>query len=178
MKYFYTKEKESRLVGSIAYSDEDIKTYLNGNIFIDHPQCTHENTAISNYLLSNPTWDNGELREKTVEERCEQGDFTGLLTGEIYEDGVIKTIPKPTHKYLEYEWKNFEWVQVTTKQDLMVKRKGLILEYKNKKNEITVLEELADEFESDETMEMLRTELNEIKANIDEILKLIKELGA
>lgn len=178
MKYFYSKEKESKLVGSTHYSDNDIKQYFDGNVFVGYKDLNDENTYISDVKFQHPTWDGEEMREMTREEVCATGDLSELGIGEVYEDGEIKKIPRPVRKYLRYYWKGNEWVLSTTRQELMLIRKDLILEYKNKKAEIAALEEFADEFEADETMDLLRTQLAEIKANINELLLLIKELGA
>ena len=125
MKYFYSKEKNSRLVGSLAFDDDDIKKYMNGNPFLDYPQLDNTNTVILEVLLSKPTWNGVELREMTREEVCEGGDLSVLFDGEIYENGVIKTIPRING--IKVEWQYPKWIETATLEEQLEYYKQEIL---------------------------------------------------
>lgn len=116
MKYFYSKEKQSKLVGSLAFNDDDIKEYMGGNPFVDYPKLNHDNTIISEILFERPTWTGTEIREMTREEICSTGDLSVLVDGEIWEDGQIKTIPKP--QGVKIEWQYPEWVETATQSEV------------------------------------------------------------
>lgn len=88
MKYFYSKEKISRLLGSLDYNDNDIQKYLKGNPFVDYPQLNNENTVITEIKLSYPTWTGTELREMTDEELKVEG-LLELQDGEYIQDGKL-----------------------------------------------------------------------------------------
>lgn len=125
MKYFYSKEKCSKLIGSIAFNDEDIKKYLNSNIFVDCPNLNNDNTVVSEVLFNKPTWTGIELREMTREEVCEGGDLSVLFDGEIYENGVIKTIERP--QGVKIEWQYPQWVEIATLEEQLEYYKQQIL---------------------------------------------------
>lgn len=118
------------------------------------------------------------LIEMTREEICTSGDFTVLTDGEKFEDGQIVTVEKPNSKYLNYSWnrESFSWELITTKEELMLKRKDLIMQYKELKTEIETLEEFSEEFESDNTVELLKTKMRLIKQEINDLLAVIKKL--
>ena len=122
--------------------------------------------------------DRQTLVEMTKEEICATGDLNILREGEKWEDGKIITVEKPNSKYLTYIWNRntFSWELTTTKEELMLKRKDLILEYKKLKEEIEALQEFEEEFESDNTIELLREKMEIIKSEINELLGVIKKL--
>lgn len=121
--------------------------------------------------------DRQTLVEMTREEICATGDLSVLQMGEKYEDGKIVEIENPSTQYLKYNWnkKTFTWELVTSKEELMLRRVDLIMEYNDLKSKITTLEELR-EFESTETIELLKTKMNKIKEEADMLLEKIKKL--
>lgn len=153
MKYFYSKEQHSKLVGSLAFNDDDIIKYMNGNPFLDYPQLNDRNTVISEILLNTPIWTGTKLREMTREEVCTSGDLSVLVDGEVFENGVIKTIPKPQGFRIEWEYPN--WVEKATKDEQLEYYKNEIL--KNTR-ELLVYKEAG--FSNDE-----------IQAKIDELVE-------
>lgn len=177
MKYFYSKETESKLLGTSLYTDKDIEEYFNGNQFEGYPNLNNENAVVTEFKMMHPTWTGKELREMTREELCATGDMSVLGEGEIYSDGKIKAVPNPSDEYLRYVWVNNKWVLQTTKEELILRRKDLILQYKRTKTEIEELEEFADEFESDEAVALLNKQLKDLKKRINELLGVIKKLG-
>lgn len=104
MFWFYSKEKNSKLVGSLAYSKEDVEKYLNGNYFADCSQLNDENTVISEIKFNFPTYVNGELREKTDTELKLEG-LRELGEGEYIENGeLIKVEYDESLGYLKRAW--------------------------------------------------------------------------
>lgn len=65
--------------------------------------------------LKYPKLENGTLIEMTREEVCLSGDLSILNAGEVFEDGVIKTIPKP--QGVRIEWEYPKWVEKATKDE-------------------------------------------------------------
>lgn len=122
--------------------------------------------------------DGRTLVEMTREEICATGDLSVLGDGEKFQDGHIVQVPNPSTKYLRYNWNRntFEWELATTKEGLMNLRKEKILKYAELKKEIETLEEFAEEFESDGTIELLKLQMQELKENIDELLQIIKKM--
>lgn len=64
MKWLYSKEEKSKLVGVVLFNDNEITSVLNGNIFFDYPALNDGNTAVSNIEMINPSWTGVELIDK------------------------------------------------------------------------------------------------------------------
>lgn len=134
---------------------------------------------ISDDNLAFPILVDGKLREMTREEKILLlGDSVLLQYGEYIEDNKIIKVPNPSTKYLTYNWngESFSWQLTTTKEELMNLRKEKIIKYAEVKKEIATLEEFADEFESDDTVEMLRLQMKQLKKEINELLEVIKKM--
>lgn len=169
----YTKEGEE-----IPFTMPSKDTMLKDYIF---PQWQKGDIlVIANQPLKYPKLDKTKqaLVEMTREEICKSGDLTVLIEGECFENGQIKMIKKPQNKHLNYVWnkKTKTWELVTTKEQILLVKKNLILEYKKNKEEIETLEEFEDEFGADETTELLKQKQVEIKKEINNLVKLIKTL--
>lgn len=130
MKYFYKKEKIAKMVGSLAYDDEDIKKFMGGNPFIDYPQLNHDNTIISEQYIEYPTWDGNELRNMTREEICEYYDLSILTDGEVYENGKITKIDPPSD-FFKPVWSYPNWYEGATQEEISVHYFSLIDKYKH-----------------------------------------------
>ena len=122
--------------------------------------------------------DGQTLIEMTREEVCATRDLSVLGDGEKFQDGHIVQVPNPSTKYLRYNWNRntFEWELATTKEELMNLRKNKILKYAELKKEIETLTEFSDEFESDNTIEMLKKQMEQLKKEINELLQIIKKM--
>lgn len=136
-----------------------------------------EGDVISATKLTNPVIDNGMVREMTREECVEAGINITLNAGEYIEDRKIKIIEQPSN-LIRAVWdsEKHEWKEGMTKEELMLKRKDLIMQYKELKVEIETLEEFAEEFESDNTVELLKSKMAKIKEEINNLLQVIKKM--
>ena len=112
----------------------------------------------------------------TKEEMIKRGYYE-LKDGEKFQAGHVIQVPNPSTQYLRYVWNRelFVWQLATTKEELMLKRKDLIMQYKELKTEIETLLEFEEEFESDGIIEVLKLQMEQVKKEIDEILKVTKE---
>lgn len=81
--------------------------------------------VIANAPLQHPKLQGNTLVEMTREEICQGGDLSILVAGEVFEDSVIKTIPKPYGLRLEWEYPN--WVEKATKEEQLEYLKQEIL---------------------------------------------------
>ena len=80
---------------------------------------------IQDYSVVKPIYDNGTIREMTREEVCATGDLSILLPGEIYENGVIKTIERPQGVKIKWQYPN--WVETATLEEQLEYYKQEIL---------------------------------------------------
>lgn len=176
----YTKEKEPREIFNTILTREEAER--SGGLFIDHPELKEEDCIVieTERPFENPVSDDLEsVREMTREELILTKGKTELLQdGEKLQDGEIIVVEKLENKYLSYTWnKNtYMWELATTKEELMNLRKEKILKYAELKKEIETLEEFAEEFESDNTIEMLKKDMQQLKEEINELLKVIKKM--
>lgn len=176
----YTKEKEPKEIFNTILTR--IQVEQSGGLFIDHPELREEDCIIveTERPFENPISDDlMSIREMTREELILIKNKTELLLdGEYIEAGEIKTIEKPLD-LIRPIW-NRElhiWNEGMTKEELMLKRKDLIMQYKEIKTEIETLEEFSAEFESDNTIVLLREQMSKIKKEIDDLLVKIKQLA-
>ena len=176
----YTKEKEPKELFNTILTRTEVEQ--SGGLFIDHPELREEDCIVIEVErpFENPISDDLEsVREMTREELILMKNKTELLLdGEYIEAREIKTIEKPLD-LIRPIW-NRElhiWNEGMTKEELMLKRKDLIMQYKEIKTEIETLEEFSAEFESDNTIVLLREQMSKIKKEIDDLLVKIKQLA-
>lgn len=115
----------------------------------------------------------------TREEICETGDLSVLQDGEKYEDGHIIQVPNQSTQYLKYSWdkETFTWELTMTKEELQQAKTNLILQHNKKRKEIDVLNEESEYFDVSKSVAKANDELEEIRAKINEIDKLIEEMN-
>ena len=176
----YTKEKFPKYIFDTIFTKDEVER--NGGLFVDHEDIDRNDCIIveSQSLLKNPISDDLiNAREMTREELILLKNKTELLQdGEIIEDGAIKKIEVPAN-LIRPIWNKdtHTWQEGMTKEELMLKRKDLIMQYKEIKTEIETLEEFSAEFESDNTIVLLREQMSKIKKEIDDLLVKIKQLA-
>lgn len=176
----YTKEKEPKELFNTILTRTEVEQ--SGGLFVDHPELKEKDYIVveTERPFENPVSDDLEsVREMTREELILMKNKTELLLdGEYIEAREIKTIEKPLD-LIRPIW-NRElhiWNEGMTKEELMLKRKDLIMQYKEIKTEIETLEEFSAEFESDNTIVLLREQMSKIKKEIDDLLVKIKQLA-
>lgn len=81
--------------------------------------------VIADSPLKYPKLKNGILVEMTREEVCQSGDLSILYDGEIYENGIIKTIERP--QGVKIEWQYPQWIEVATLEEQLEYYKQQIL---------------------------------------------------
>ena len=124
--------------------------------------------------------DNGLLEEMTREEKIFKLGMKELLANGEYIDGdSIKMTPVP-EGLIEPVWSvEFnEWIEGADEEKYMLKRKDKIIEYIKIKRETTELKEMADEFETEETIALMESQMNQLKKEATELgekVKLIKD---
>lgn len=176
----YTKEKEPKELFNTILTRTEVEQ--SGGLFIDHPELREEDCIVIEVErpFENPISDDLEsVREMTREELILMKNKTELLIdGEYIEAGEIKTVEKPLD-LIRPIWNRelHVWSEGMTKEELMLKRKDLIMQYKEIKTEIETLEEFSAEFESDNTIVLLREQMSKIKKEIDDLLVKIKQLA-
>lgn len=176
----YTKEKEPKELFNTILTRTEVEQ--SGGLFVDHPELREENCIVveTERPFENPVSDDLEsVREMAREELILMKNKTELLLdGEYIETGEIKTVEKPLD-LIRPIWNRelHVWSEGMTKEELMLKRKDLIMQYKEIKTEIETLEEFSAEFESDNTIVLLREQMSKIKKEIDDLLIKIKQLA-
>lgn len=176
----YTKAKQPKELFNTILTRTEVEQ--SGGLFVDHPELREEDCIVIEVErpFENPISDDlMSIREMTREELIlMKNRIELLLDGEYIEAGEIKTIEKPLD-LIRPIW-NRElhiWNEGMTKEELMLKRKDLIMQYKEIKTEIETLEEFSTEFESDNTIALLREQMSKIKKEIDDLLIKIKQLA-
>lgn len=179
MRYNLYKRKKDNIYEYVECKISDIK-------FDDYKELWN-NFNDSDYVvdisddnLAFPILVNGKLREMTREEKIILlSDAILLKDGEYVEDGHIVQVPNPSTKYLKYSWSRdtFEWELSTTKEELQQAKTNLILEHNKKRKEIVSLNEEAEFFDVSESVTKANDELEEIRAKITEIDKVIEEMN-
>ena len=136
-----------------------------------------EGDLISATKLTNPIVDGGMIREMTREEMVENDIEVSLADGEYIENKKIKSVEKPSD-LMRPLWNKdtHTWQEGMTREELMTERKNKILKYAELKKEIETLTEFSDEFESDNTVEMLKLQMQQLKKEINELLEVIKKM--
>lgn len=131
--------------------------------------------------LKHPKWSDElqTLVEMTKEEVCSSGDLTVLGIGEKFQDGHIVQVPNPSTEYLRYTWdrETFTWKLITTREELQQAKTNLILQHNKKRKEISALNEESEYLDVSESVAKANDELEEIRAKINEIDKVIEEMN-
>lgn len=124
MQIIYIYNKNLEIIGQPWC--KDLETF-NQNPIKYCPTWTSDCYA-STTKFNYPKWDNGKVREKTREEICADGDLSVLTDGEVYQDGVIKTISIPDDLFSP-KWEYPNWVEGATLEEME-------LAYKTKINDL------------------------------------------
>lgn len=175
----YTKEKEPKEIFNTILTRIEVEK--SGGLFVDHPELKEEDCIVveTDKRFEEPISDDLiSVREMTREELIlMKNRIELLLDGEYVESGEIKSIEKPADLIRPIWNKELkEWQEGMAKEELMLKRKDLIMQYKEIKTEIETLEEFSVEFESDDTIALLREQMSKIKKEIDRLYEKIKNL--
>ena len=137
----YLQYRNLKLIEQSGRPDTDNEAILRGDYLDKTPQKTEDNQeipfvmpsrdemmkcifsdwqvgdilVIANSPLRHPKLQGNTLVEMTREEICQGGDLSILIDGEIFEDGVIKAIPKPAGIKIKWEYPN--WIEKATKDE-------------------------------------------------------------
>ena len=115
MFYIYTKAKRAEVKFSVNRTAEEVRDYMNNNLFLDYPDLNKDDYIIveSNEAFKNPTYDPSinMIREMSREELIEEGIEVQLEPGEVVRDKKIVKIPKPNknEKYLTWNRDSAVW---------------------------------------------------------------------
>ena len=115
MFYIYTKGKRAEVKFSVNLTAEEVRDYMNNNLFLDYPDLNKDDYIIveSNEAFKNPTYDSSTnmIREMSREELIEEGIEVQLEPGEVVRDKKIVKIPKPNknEKYLTWNRETAVW---------------------------------------------------------------------
>lgn len=127
--------------------------------------------------LAFPILVDGKLREMTREEKILLlGHIISLVDGEYIEDNQIKVVEKPKNKHLNYKWdkeKNI-WLLATSKEELLMIQKDLIMQYAKKEEDIKTLNKFAFKFGATDAVSLLIESQESIEKEIMEIEKIIQ----
>ena len=115
MFYIYTKTKRAEVKFSVNLTAEEVRDYMNNNLFLDYPDLNKDDYIIveRNEAFKNPTYDpsTNMIREMSREELIEEGIEVQLEPGEVVRDKKIVKIPKPNknEKYLTWNRDSAVW---------------------------------------------------------------------
>lgn len=115
MFYIYTKAKRAEVKFSVNLTAEEVRDYMNNNLFLDYPDLNKDDYIIveKNEAFKNPTYDpsTNMIREMSREELIEEGIEVQLEPGEVVRDKKIVKIPKPNknEKYLTWNRDSAIW---------------------------------------------------------------------
>ena len=179
MLRFYTKEKISKEVHTINLSRAEALEILEGNLFKDCPDYNEENTVIveRDTEMAYPTWDNGELREMTREEKILiLGHTERLFDGEYIENGEIKSIKAP-EALIRAVWnkETLMWEESMTKEELLEKRTQKIIEYSKLEDEKKTLEN--SRFATIEEIQLVTDKMLAVENEINNLAEQLKIIG-
>ena len=100
MFYIYSKEKKSKLAFTVNLTAEEVKNFMEDNLFLDYPELNPANyIAIERKeAFKYPTYDvvTNSIREMTRHELIEEDIEVQLAPGEYIEDKKLKTVPQPS----------------------------------------------------------------------------------
>lgn len=115
MFYIYTKTKRAEVKFSVNLTAEEVRDYMNNNLFLDYSDLNKDDYIIveRNEAFKNPTYDpsTNMIREMSREELIEEGIEVQLEQGEVVRDKKIVKIPKPNknEKYLTWNRDSAIW---------------------------------------------------------------------
>ena len=115
MFYIYTKTKRAEVKFSVNLTAEEVRDYMNNNLFLDYPDLNKDDYIIveRNEAFKHPTYDpsTNMIREMSREELIEEGIEVQLEPGEVVRDKKIVKIPKPNknEKYLTWNRDSAIW---------------------------------------------------------------------
>lgn len=115
MFYIYTKTKRAEVKFSVNLTAEEVRDYMNNNLFLDYPDLNKDYYIIveRNEAFKNPTYDpsTNMIREMSREELIEEGIEVQLEPGEVVRNKKIVKIPKPNknEKYLTWNRDSAIW---------------------------------------------------------------------
>lgn len=147
----YLQYRDLKLIEQSGRPDTDNEAILRGDYLDKTPQTTEDNQeipfvmpsrdemmkyifsdwqvgdilVIADIPLRHPKLQGDTLVEMTREEVCKSGDLTILVDGEVFENGIVKTIPRPQGFRIEWEYPN--WVEKATKNEQLEYLKQEIL---------------------------------------------------
>lgn len=100
MFYIYSKEKKSKLAFTVNLTADEVKNFMDNNLFLDYPELNpNDYIAIErNESFKYPTYDSAtsSIREMNRDELIEEGIEVQLAPGEYIEDKKLKSIPQPS----------------------------------------------------------------------------------
>ena len=100
MFYIYSKEKKSRLAFTVNLTAEEVKNFMDDNLFLDYPELDPKDYVVveRNEAFKYPTYDEATntIREMTREELIEEDIEVSLAQGEYIENKKLITVPQPT----------------------------------------------------------------------------------
>jgi len=117
MFYIYSKEKKSKLAFTVNLTAEEVKNFMDNNLFLDYPELTPSEYVVieRNEAFKYPTYDisKNTIREMTRDELIEEDIEVQLGPGEYIEDKKLKSIPQPSSYHT--------WNSITHKWDIDMK---------------------------------------------------------
>ena len=112
MFYIYTKDKKSQVVFTVNLSADEVKNFMDNNLFLDYPELDPNDYIVveRNEAFKNTTYDSSinTIREMTRQELIEEGIEVQLNQGEYIENKKLITVPQPT-SYHTWNSNSHEW---------------------------------------------------------------------
>ena len=97
MFYIYTKDKKSQVVFTVNLTADEVKNFMDNNLFLDYPELDPNNYIVveRNEAFKNATYDSSSntIREMTRQELIEEGIEVQLNQGEYIENKKLLTVP-------------------------------------------------------------------------------------
>jgi len=115
MFYIYTKEKRAKIKFTVNLTAEEVKQFMDNNLFLDYPELNQDDYVIVERTESfkYPTYDaaTNSIREMSRNELIEEGIEIQLEPGEIIRDKKLIKVPKPkkNEKYLIWDREKGIW---------------------------------------------------------------------
>ena len=112
MFFIYTKDKKSQVVFTVNLTADEVKNFMDNNLFLDYPDLDPNNYIVieRNEAFKNATYDSSTntIREMTRQELIEEGIEVQLNQGEYIENKKLITVPQPT-PYHTWNINTHEW---------------------------------------------------------------------
>ena len=112
MFYVYTKDKKSQVVFTVNLTVDEVKNFMDNNLFLDYPELDPNNYIVveRNEAFKNATYDSSTntIREMTRQELIEEGIEVQLNQGEYIENKKLITVPQPT-SYHTWNSNSHKW---------------------------------------------------------------------